>query len=139
MQQPRRRPPRITKPADRVMRIQIFHIPLLSMNWTCFCPCCRIEGYKARWPNNEEQTCIYPDHLKKLLQYGPPPSYPQLNIHGLNAPIHPGASFRYGSGEWGKPLVAWTSLLWRCFQGSYNRMYLIMMGSLLTAASTRET
>lgn len=38
-------------------------------------------------------------------RYGPPPSYPQLKIPGLNAPIPPGASFGYRPGEWGKPPV----------------------------------
>jgi splicing factor 3B subunit 2 len=42
---------------------------------------------------------------KFLQRYGPPPSYPQLKIPGLNAPIPPGASFGYRPGEWGKPPV----------------------------------
>jgi len=38
-------------------------------------------------------------------RYGPPPSYPQLKIPGLNAPIPEGASFGYHAGGWGKPPV----------------------------------
>jgi hypothetical protein len=38
-------------------------------------------------------------------RYGPPPSYPNLKIPGLNAPIPPGASFGYHAGDWGKPPV----------------------------------
>jgi hypothetical protein len=40
-----------------------------------------------------------------LQRYGPPPSYPNLKIPGLNAPIPPGASFGYHGGGWGKPPV----------------------------------
>lgn len=40
-----------------------------------------------------------------LQRYGPPPSYPNLKIPGLNAPIPPGASFGYHAGGWGKPPV----------------------------------
>jgi len=38
-------------------------------------------------------------------RYGPPLSYPQLKIPGLNAPIPAGASFGYHPGGWGKPPV----------------------------------
>ena len=38
-------------------------------------------------------------------RYGPPPSYPQLKVPGLNAPIPPGATFGYHPGGWGKPPV----------------------------------
>lgn len=44
-------------------------------------------------------------HLLLLQRYGPPPSYPNLKIPGLNAPIPPGASFGYHAGGWGKPPV----------------------------------
>ena len=36
-------------------------------------------------------------------RYGPPPSYPQLKIPGLNAPIPPGAQWGFHPGGWGKP------------------------------------
>ena len=39
------------------------------------------------------------------LRYGPPPSYPNLKIQGLNAPIPEGCRFGYEPGEWGKPPV----------------------------------
>jgi hypothetical protein len=38
-------------------------------------------------------------------RYGPPPSYPNLKIQGLNAPIPEGTRFGYEPGEWGKPPV----------------------------------
>jgi len=46
-----------------------------------------------------------PPWLINMQRYGPPPSYPQLKIPGLNAPIPSGASFGYRPGEWGKPPV----------------------------------
>jgi splicing factor 3B subunit 2 len=41
----------------------------------------------------------------KIIRYGPPPSYPNLKVPGLNAPIPPGASYGYHPGGWGKPPV----------------------------------
>jgi splicing factor 3B subunit 2 len=46
-----------------------------------------------------------PPWLINMQRYGPPPSYPQLKIPGLNAPIPEGASFGYHAGGWGKPPV----------------------------------
>eukprot|EP00879_Flechtneria_rotunda_P011084 GHRR01011581.1.p1 GENE.GHRR01011581.1~~GHRR01011581.1.p1 ORF type:complete len:612 (+),score=229.72 GHRR01011581.1:240-2075(+) len=46
-----------------------------------------------------------PPWLVNMQRYGPPPSYPNLKIPGLNAPIPPGASFGYHAGGWGKPPV----------------------------------
>lgn len=40
-----------------------------------------------------------------MQRYGPPPSYPNLKIPGLNAPIPPDCSFGYHPGGWGKPPV----------------------------------
>lgn len=40
-----------------------------------------------------------------MQRYGPPPSYPNLKVPGLNAPIPEGASFGYHAGGWGKPPV----------------------------------
>ncbi|KAK8935691.1 hypothetical protein KSP39_PZI005674 [Platanthera zijinensis] len=51
-----------------------------------------------------------PPWLINMQRYGPPPSYPQLKIPGLNAPIPPGASFGYHPGGWGKPPVDEVSL-----------------------------
>ncbi|GAB2232973.1 hypothetical protein Droror1_Dr00002186 [Drosera rotundifolia] len=51
------------------------------------------------------QDGIPPPWLINMQRYGPPPSYPQLKIPGLNAPIPPGASFGYHPGGWGKPPV----------------------------------
>lgn len=46
-----------------------------------------------------------PPWLINMQRYGPPPSYPNLKIPGLNAPIPPGATFGYHPGGWGKPPV----------------------------------
>ncbi len=48
---------------------------------------------------------VPPPWLINMQRYGPPPSYPQLKIPGLNAPIPSGASFGYHPGGWGKPPV----------------------------------
>ena len=53
-------------------------------------------------------TCIIlvpPPWLIAMQRYGPPPSYPNLKIPGLNAPIPDGCSFGYHAGGWGKPPV----------------------------------
>lgn len=46
-----------------------------------------------------------PPWLINMQRYGPPPSYPNLRIPGLNAPIPEGASYGYHPGGWGKPPV----------------------------------
>ena len=46
-----------------------------------------------------------PPWLINMQRYGPPPSYPNLRIPGLNAPIPPGAQWGYHPGGWGKPPV----------------------------------
>lgn len=46
-----------------------------------------------------------PPWLINMQRHGPPPSYPQLKIPGLNAPIPEGASWGYHPGGWGKPPV----------------------------------
>ncbi|KAI7935969.1 hypothetical protein MJO29_015272 [Puccinia striiformis f. sp. tritici] len=44
-----------------------------------------------------------PPWLIAMQRYGPPPSYPNLKIPGLNAPIPEGAQWGYHPGGWGKP------------------------------------
>jgi len=46
-----------------------------------------------------------PPWLINMQRYGPPPSYPNLRIPGLNAPIPEGAVWGYHPGGWGKPPV----------------------------------
>ncbi|VDP90873.1 unnamed protein product [Echinostoma caproni] len=46
-----------------------------------------------------------PPWLIAMQRYGPPPSYPNLKIPGLNAPIPDGCAFGYHPGGWGKPPV----------------------------------
>lgn len=46
-----------------------------------------------------------PPWLINMQRFGPPPSYPNLRIPGLNAPIPDGATFGYHPGGWGKPPV----------------------------------
>mmetsp|Transcript_24378 Transcript_24378/g.28727 ORF Transcript_24378/g.28727 Transcript_24378/m.28727 type:complete len:632 (-) Transcript_24378:79-1974(-) len=47
-----------------------------------------------------------PPWLVNMQRYGPPPSYPNLKIPGLNAPLPAvGCSYGYHLGGWGKPPV----------------------------------
>ncbi|XP_015789977.1 splicing factor 3B subunit 2-like [Tetranychus urticae] len=46
-----------------------------------------------------------PPWIIAMQRYGPPPSYPNLKIPGLNAKIPDGCSFGYHAGGWGKPPV----------------------------------
>ncbi len=46
-----------------------------------------------------------PPWLINMQRYGPPPSYPNLRIPGLNAPLPHGASYGFQPGGWGKPPV----------------------------------
>lgn len=46
-----------------------------------------------------------PPWLIAMQRYGPPPSYPHLQIPGLNAPIPQGASWGFHPGGWGRPPV----------------------------------
>lgn len=48
---------------------------------------------------------VPPPWLIAQQRYGPPPSYPNLRIAGLNAPIPEGCAFGYHAGGWGKPPV----------------------------------
>lgn len=46
-----------------------------------------------------------PPWLINMQRFGPPPSYPNMKIPGLNAPIPEGAQWGYHPGGWGKPPV----------------------------------
>ena len=46
-----------------------------------------------------------PTWLINMQRYGPPPSYPNLKIPGLNAPLPAGCSYGYHLNGWGKPSV----------------------------------
>ncbi|GAC97772.1 hypothetical protein PHSY_005359 [Pseudozyma hubeiensis SY62] len=46
-----------------------------------------------------------PPWLIAMQRFGPPPSYPHLQIPGLNAPIPQGASWGFHPGGWGRPPV----------------------------------
>lgn len=46
-----------------------------------------------------------PPWLINMQRYGPPPSYPNLRISGLNAPLPEGCSYGYHLNGWGKPPV----------------------------------
>ena len=48
---------------------------------------------------------VPPPWLLHMQRHGPPPSYPNLKIPGLNAPIPENAIFGYHPGGWGKPPV----------------------------------
>ncbi|KAF2826124.1 DUF382-domain-containing protein [Ophiobolus disseminans] len=44
-----------------------------------------------------------PPWLINMQRFGPPPSYPNMRIPGVNAPIPAGASWGFTPGQWGKP------------------------------------
>ncbi|KAL5121479.1 hypothetical protein ACEQ8H_000551 [Pleosporales sp. CAS-2024a] len=44
-----------------------------------------------------------PPWLIGMQRFGPPPSYPNMRIPGVNAPIPPGAAWGFQPGQWGKP------------------------------------
>ncbi|KAJ2634200.1 hypothetical protein GGF40_004347 [Coemansia sp. RSA 1286] len=46
-----------------------------------------------------------PPWLLNMQRYGPPPSYPNMVVPGLNAPIPPGAQWGFHPGGWGRPPV----------------------------------
>ncbi|CAK7264958.1 hypothetical protein SEPCBS119000_001258 [Sporothrix epigloea] len=46
-----------------------------------------------------------PPWLLQQQRIGPPPSYPNIKIPGLNAALPPGASWGFAPGQWGKPPV----------------------------------
>ena len=46
-----------------------------------------------------------PPWLLQQQRIGPPPSYPNIKIPGLNATLPPGASWGFAPGQWGKPPV----------------------------------
>ncbi len=46
-----------------------------------------------------------PPWLLNQQRAGPPPSYPNLRIPGLNAPLPPGGEYGFHAGGWGKPPV----------------------------------
>ncbi|KAF2878325.1 splicing factor 3b [Massariosphaeria phaeospora] len=57
----------------------------------------------------KEALAMKPGHPPPWLinqqRCGPPPSYPNLRIPGVNAPIPPGAAWGFAPGQWGKPPV----------------------------------
>ncbi|XP_067255927.1 splicing factor 3B subunit 2 [Chanodichthys erythropterus] len=56
-------------------------------------------------PTGPNSHKVPPPWLIAMQRYGPPPSYPNLKIPGLNAPIPESCSFGYHAGGWGKPPV----------------------------------
>ncbi|EDU46322.1 Splicing factor 3b [Pyrenophora tritici-repentis] len=44
-----------------------------------------------------------PPWLINMQRFGPPPSYPNMRVPGVNAPIPPGSSWGFQPGQWGKP------------------------------------
>ncbi|XP_066903922.1 splicing factor 3B subunit 2 [Halyomorpha halys] len=56
-------------------------------------------------PTGPNAHKVPPPWLIAMQRYGPPPSYPNLKIPGLNCPIPEGCSFGYHAGGWGKPPV----------------------------------
>uniref|UniRef100_A0A0M3ICD4 PSP domain-containing protein n=1 Tax=Ascaris lumbricoides TaxID=6252 RepID=A0A0M3ICD4_ASCLU len=63
-------------------------------------------GYHAGgWGKPPNAQKFPPPWLIAMQRYGPPPSYPNLKIPGLNCPIPEGCAFGYHAGGWGKPPV----------------------------------
>lgn len=56
-------------------------------------------------PTGPNAHKVPPPWLIAMQRYGPPPSYPNLKIPGLNGPIPESCSFGYHAGGWGKPPV----------------------------------
>jgi splicing factor 3B subunit 2 len=56
-------------------------------------------------PIGSNSDKVPPPWLIAMQRYGPPPSYPNLKIPGLNAPIPESCMFGYHAGGWGKPPV----------------------------------
>eukprot|EP00055_Hartaetosiga_balthica_P017206 m.113650 g.113650 ORF g.113650 m.113650 type:complete len:537 (+) comp9268_c0_seq2:12-1622(+) len=56
-------------------------------------------------PLEATATPVPPPWLLNMHRFGPPPSYPNLNIAGVNAPLPKGASYGFHPGGWGKPPV----------------------------------
>lgn len=55
-----------------------------------------------------------------ILRFGPPPSYPNLRIPGVNAPLPESASFGYQPGGWGNiPTDESGNPLYGYFDSSY--------------------
>ena len=46
-----------------------------------------------------------PPWLINQQRFGPPPSYPNLKVPGVNAPIPPGAAWGFTPGAWGRPPI----------------------------------
>ena len=55
--------------------------------------------------NTPAQVELPPPWLINMQRYGPPPSYPNLQIPGLTSPIPVNGAFGYHPGGWGKPPV----------------------------------
>eukprot|EP00056_Hartaetosiga_gracilis_P004701 m.77442 g.77442 ORF g.77442 m.77442 type:complete len:550 (+) comp11916_c0_seq1:28-1677(+) len=56
-------------------------------------------------PIESTGTPVPPPWLLNMHRFGPPPSYPNLNIPGVNAPLPKGASYGFHPGGWGQPPV----------------------------------
>ena len=48
---------------------------------------------------------VPPPWLIAMQRYGPPPSYPNLKLPGLNAAIPEGCTFGYHAGGWGEQKI----------------------------------
>ena len=81
-----------------------------------------------------------PPWLINMQRYGPPPSYPNLKIPGLNAAIPAGAQFGYHPGGWGKPPVdqvcvptpaslplTYSHLLLNSLENPFMEMFLVLL------------
>jgi splicing factor 3B subunit 2 len=78
---------------------------------------------------------IPPPWLVNMQRFGPPPSYPNIKIPGLNAPIPQGAQWGYHPGGWGKPPVdQFGRPLYGDVFGYYTQYHQQMKDSVLNSA-----
>lgn len=76
-------------------------------------------------PTGPNAQKVPPPWLISMQRYGPPPSYPNQKIPGLNAPLPEGCKFGYEPGQWGQTPV----------DAAGNPLY----GDVFGVYATRET
>jgi splicing factor 3B subunit 2 len=77
---------------------------LLNAKSYSFKPGTLSEKLRAALHMSNDATCP-PPWLVSMQRYGPPPSYPNLLVPGVNAKLPKGAEYGYQPGGWGKPPV----------------------------------
>lgn len=93
----------------------------------------RIEGVKPGTLSEELRKALGmaddtapPPWLINMQRYGPPPSYPNLRVPGLNAPIPPGECAAAGDGDGGGALLWPGARAWHCVRWSLGPLELAL-------------